>query len=390
MALPEGTRVYVAYDLPPPELFHERYILAACACGRGYHVVLTPDHDVYAEQISLENDDLSSFRIAEGLQLPAGLDAMNTYRMRNLPDPAMMNQLRRDALHTAAAMAVAPGAPPGLAPPPALPVGPVPQPGAPQAQDEVWVRIESEPNHVRGEIVALDGSEVLHGCVGLKTIGATSVAIRKMKRSDIEKYKGAEASADARLLGLTFQGVDRAERQWRDVSKETTEENISDWSVPGPRTTSWCVRFLNRRNGGPTDHHRWWVQNHALKNDSWGVSEHDTLMKIIDKLGRFDGLDLANLAGAELAFRRLQLIEFVYSERGPGGGKGTGKSDKKLDNLTSMQLHEASIFSGSHKGFGDVMVAPTLLDYVAKEVEGEAAVLKQVRKAREERASANK
>ena len=36
------------------------------------------------------------------------------------------------------------------------------------------------------------------------------------------------------------------------------------------------------------------------------------------------------------------------------------------------------------------MVAPNLLEYVAKEVEGEASVMKQVRKAREERAAASK
>ena len=113
-------------------------------------------------------------------------------------------------------------------------------------------------------------------------------------------------------------------------------------------------------------------------------------MKIIDKLGRYDGLDLSNLAGAELAFRRLQLIEYVYSERGPGGGKGGSKSDKKNDYMSSMQNYEANIFAGGYKEFGDTMVAPSLLDYVAKEVEGEAAVLKQVRKAREERAAASK
>lgn len=104
----EGARVYVAYDLPP-ELFHERCILAACACGQGYHVVLTPDFDIYAEQISLENADLSSYRIGAGLQLPAGLHAGNTYRFRALPDAATMAQHRRDAVHSAAAMIVAPG-----------------------------------------------------------------------------------------------------------------------------------------------------------------------------------------------------------------------------------------------------------------------------------------
>eukprot|EP00435_Cladocopium_sp_Y103_P006291 s3214_g2.t1 len=214
-----------------------------------------------------------------------------------------------------------------------------------------------------------------------------SFAIRKMKRGDVEKFKGCEASADARLLGLTFQEMNRAERQWRDVSRDIKEEKFDDWTVPGPRTTEWCVRFLNRRNGGPSDHHKWWVANHSLKPDSWSVSEHDTLMKIVDKMGRFDGLDLSNFASAEVAFRRLQLIEFMYSERGPGGGgKGNSKTDKK-DAMGSLQNYEATIFAGAHKEYGDVMVSPMILEYVAKEVEGEAAVLKQVRKAREERAA---
>ena len=342
---------------------------------------------MYAEQISLENTDLESYRIGHGADLPAGLGANNTYRFRNMPDAGMMAQYRRDALQAAAAMAVAPG---GVA---AAPMGMVPAPAAAPAAavvaDEVWVRIETKGEKLRGEEITLDGSEVLHGDVGLKTVNQESFAIRKVKRAELEKYKGIEASADARLLSLQFQEVSRAERQWRDVSRDIHEEKFDDWNVPGPRTAEWCVRFLNRRNGGPVDHHRWWMQNHGLKSDSWGVSEHDTLMKMIDKLGRFDGLDLSNLAGAEVAFRRLQLIEFMYSERGPGGGKGSSKSDKK-DAMTSLQQHEASIFAGAHKEFGDVMVCPALLDFVAKEVEGEAAVLKQVRKAREERAAASK
>ena len=43
------------------------------------------------------------------------------------------------------------------------------------------------------------------------------------------------------------------------------------------------------------------------------------------------------------------------------------------------------MFAGSHREFGDTMVAPELLDYVSKEIEKDASVMKQVRKAREER-----
>lgn len=188
---------------------------------------------------------------------------------------------------------------------------------------------------------------------------------------------------------MSFQETGREERLWRDVARDSKEEAFADWSIPGPRTTSWCVRYINRRNGGPSDHHRWWVSNSGLQPDSWGVQEHETLMKIVDKLGRFDGLDVTNLAGAELIFLRLQLIEYFYSEKGPGGGKGGGKAKDKRSDDGSYKA-EAAVFTGMHREYGDVMVAPDLLDYVSREVEKDASVMKQVRKAREERAAANK
>ena len=388
MALAEGTRVFLLYDVGGPDLFHERYVLASCQCGRGWHIVLTPDDDVYPEQISLENDDLSSYRLGIGPNLPHGLTVANTYRIRNLPDPQRLQQMLVDARHAASALAFPPGAGPGLAAPPVA----APAVGAIQAEagDQVWVRIETDGDKHRGEVVTLTGGEIIHGNVGLKMEGTTHFAIRRMLRADVEAFKGKEASADARLLGISFQGIVRDERTWRDVSKELSEEEFKDWGVPGPRTSAWCTRFLNRRNGGPNYHHRWWVNNHNLKHDSWGVSEHEHLMKVLDKLGRFDGLDLSNLAGAELAFRRLQLIEYYYSDRGPGSGnKGAGEGDKKKEDDLVYKM-ESAIFSGSHKEFGDVMVCPTLMDYVSKEIETEASIMKQVRKAREERAAASK
>ena len=30
--------------------------------------------------------------------------------------------------------------------------------------------------------------------------------------------------------------------------------------------TGPCSRFLNRRKGGPVEHHKWWVSTHQLKN----------------------------------------------------------------------------------------------------------------------------
>ena len=389
MSLPQGCRIFVLYDVGAPELYHERYILASCACGRGWHIVLTPDFDMFPEQISLENDDLSGFRVCHDGVMPPGLDATNTYRFQNMPDAATLQQMLRDAEVSAAALAFPPGAGLGLA---AAPAGPPAAAVAPAGPAATWVYVESSGGHLRGDVVTLQGTEILRGGVGLKQEGGEWLCIRSFDRAqDVKDYKGKEASADARLLGLQFQGTVREERLWRDVSKEVQEEPMSDWSIPGPRTSQWRIRFLNRKNGGPVDHHRWWSSNLGLKSHDWGVAEHEHLMKILDKLGRYDGLDLSNLAGVEMAFRRAQLIEYFYSERGPGGGKGSGKG-KKEDKKEEGGLYqmEASIFSGSHKEFGDTMVAPDLMDYVSREVEREASIMKQVRKAREERAAVNK
>lgn len=89
-----------------------------------------------------------------------------------------------------------------------------------------------------------------------------------------------------------------------------------------------------------------------------------------------------------MLLRRVQLIEYLYSEKAgappsaKGGGKGANSS------FGSVAAMESAVFVGTHRDYGAEMVAPSLLTYVASEVEKDASVLKQVRKAREERASA--
>lgn len=379
--------MFISYDLPPPPpLWHERYVLAVCACQRGWHIIMTPDGDVYPELLSLENEDISGLKIQHDTQgLPFGLDQNNTYRIRQLPGADEMRQLLVDARHSAAALAFPPGAGPQLAAPAVQAVGVV----AGGASDSKWLFVETANGEERGKEVTLDGSEILQGDVGLKKVGVSWVAIRRVPASDIDAFPGKEASADARLLALSFQELRRDERLWRDVVKDIKQEEMTDWNVPGPRTSGWCTRFINKRSGGPIDHHRWWMSAQGIAADAWGVAEHENLCKILDKLGRYDGLDLTNLAGVELLYRRCQLIEYFHSDKSPAGGKGGGRGkDKKSDD--GSYKAEAAVFTGMHREFGDTMIAPDLLEYVSKEIAKDASIMKEVRKAREERAAANK
>lgn len=262
-------------------LYHDRLVLAACACQRGWHVVLTPDFDLYEEQVSLENQDIASFHIAppEPGSLPFGLTELNTYRFRAQPGPERMAQMLVDARHAAAAFGLPPGAGAGAM---AAPLAAPAQVVLPQAADAgfKWVRVETGGGVGRGAVVELDGSEVIRGEVGLKQMGGDWVCIRRVKDEDIPCYCGAEAASDARLLGIKFQDLKREERTWRDVANELVEEPFADWNVPGPRTSAWCIRFLNRRSGGPMDHHKWWMHTHSLRSDSWGAAELENCRQI--------------------------------------------------------------------------------------------------------------
>jgi hypothetical protein len=215
------------------------------------------------------------------------------------------------------------------------------------------------------------------------------------------EFAGAEAVGDARLMTVTTIGGQRVKALFRAAVDAVQEVNFVDFPVPGPRTALWCLKFINRRNGGAIDWHRFWEHTHGLKSEFWGVGEHLMIMQAVDLALTYDALDVVNLGAFELMIRKAQLIEYSYSEWGGGGMSSDGagadgkeKKDKKgkgRGGLMRVGLYdEPQIFMGGHKEFGDIMVAPDLLDYVSKEVERDASVLKQVRKAREERAAAGR
>ena len=113
MTLAPGSRLFVLYDLFPPELYQERLIFARCIrCERGDTSFLPPimtcmrNRSVWKTQISVP--------FALAWVISCQLNA-NTYRLRVMPNDELMEQFRiRDASHGAAAMQVAPGAAAGL------------------------------------------------------------------------------------------------------------------------------------------------------------------------------------------------------------------------------------------------------------------------------------
>ena len=165
--------------------------------------------------------------------------------------------------------------------------------------------------------------------------------------------------------------------------------NFNVWPIPGPRIADWCVDFVNRRRGGAIDHLRFWVFSNQLYPGMWGMREQDAAFKNLDLAGSYDGLDIPISAGLGHLMRRARLIEFTYSDRGPAPPTGY-KPGKGGTKGSAGAFGESNILMGRHRLHGDVVICPGLFDYITKETEREASVMKQVRKAREAREMAAK
>ena len=99
-------------------------------------------------------------------------------------------------------------------------------------------------------------------------------------------------------------------------------------------------------------------------------------MKVLEFGALYDQLDLTNLAMAECLLRRAQTIEWVYHDKLRDEGSAT--KDR-------LSVEEMNAFSGLDRTGDHLMVAPALLEHVKSVVEKDAAIMKNIRKAREER-----
>ncbi|CAK0812161.1 unnamed protein product [Prorocentrum cordatum] len=185
-----------------------------------------------------------------------------------------------------------------------------------------------------------------------------------------------ESSAqDARTLAIKFNPQGHM-RDWRDVVDSCQQEEFEDFPVSGPRSMSWCLHFLRRRHT-PLDHHLMFRSTCSLKPEQWGVvAEHETLLRIIELAGQYDQLDVTSLACMEAAARKVQTIEWAYHDK---------IRETDAGSTSRLSIEEATAFSSLSRAGDLMMVAPALLEHVKLQVEKDAAIMKNIRKAKEER-----
>ncbi|CAK0895979.1 unnamed protein product, partial [Prorocentrum cordatum] len=114
----------------------------------------------------------------------------------------------------------------------------------------------------------------------------------------------------------------------------------------------------------------------SLKPEQRGVAEHETLPRIIELAGQYDQLVISNLACAGAAAMRVQTIEWAYRDK-------IRETDARSSSRLSIE--EATAFSGLSRAGDLLMAPPSLLEHAKSQVEQDAAPMKNMRKAKEER-----
>ena len=185
---------------------------------------------------------------------------------------------------------------------------------------------------------------------------------------------GGEA-LDARVLSIRESPSEGRHLQFRDAVGELSTTDWAKFPISGPRTTEWVCRFIRDQDIAPRSRHVKWRAEVRLDPSDQSVLEHEFCSRVLQLAVQYDQLNVSELACMELICRKLQMAEYRHRERVLGLANG--------DEL----LEDQHLYMGTGETRGMLMIAPALLSHVTEELHKEAAVLKERRKLREERAS---
>ena len=379
-----GRQVFVLYDVPGAPLWHERQVLEHV--HQELYIVATPDFDVYGEELSLLNSDLRGIRVrpAAGV-LPPGILPAQTYPLPAFTPAELANlqvlaraeaQVERVAAGGAAApAAVANAAPAAVAV--AAPVNRVFQSGS-----LYWLAAEQVDDIGFGDEVPGVAGQLVRGNKTVHTLpSGKSMFVECVDGGDRAEFCQRPSNWDPRTLPLDIDALGRPECSLKETAKKSVEKPMS-WVLTGPRTARWCISYLVTEGLGFEAHHERFRQLCRIEASSWGVQEHFQLSMIAKHALQTDQLNGYNSMFCEVIFRRLQTIEFAYAERArEAEAKAIGGR---------LSLEEQQTFGGLTRQASTLMVCPDLMDYVKTEVERDASLAKNLRKAREEREMSRK
>ena len=207
--------------------------------------------------------------------------------------------------------------------------------------------------------------------------------------SPMPRLDASGEDADARVLPIMRNQLGVRQRSFADAVADMRESEWGDWPVHGPRTVMFVLNFIATHFNTPDARHGRFLTDGRLNSTDIGIMEHQALLKMLNYGACYDQLDLPQCAWAELACRRVQLIELKHKDKfmrgvasSAGGGGGGGK---KGNQLRPDVFDDAHLYMGMSATRGMLCVSPALEAWVGKELTAEFTSLKERRKALEER-----
>ena len=158
-------------------------------------------------------------------------------------------------------------------------------------------------------------------------------------------------------------------RDFKQVAEHSAVVDLGDWPLVGPRTAKYFVTVLSRTGLTPVGRHTHWKHENDLRDDDQMCVSHEVLSEVLELLGCHDQLDLANLCGVESLVRQLQFLENEVRKRTEASRPPSG----------------AEYYLGRPKKVGGAIQDPSLTEFISQQAQKESNILKEQRKAREER-----
>ncbi|CAK0799768.1 unnamed protein product, partial [Prorocentrum cordatum] len=326
------------------------------ALSEGDHVIYTADGDLYIVTVS-NCPDVQAARFGGYDPPPPGIDPKQVHRFRAEPTDAEVAQLTAEAEQVALAecrrRAQAIGNPellvnprplvlPGGGAAAALAIAPVGPAvgllrGAPVG---AAAALAADPAGVWRAAMCEGGYRVGDESRGIHVLpDGTGLFVELVPPSGLEAFLRKAVDADARILPIARDAQGRRDLQWNRMVEMTRQEDFgSDWTLPGPRTAAWRMRYLQREGLGIEGHHEHFRQVCKLGASDWGVQEPFQRSQQIKAATCQDQLDGTSLISIEMKFRRLQTIEFAHWDKAKDAeSKGHVRADVEKE----AKLHKS-------------------------------------------------
>ena len=392
------------------DLWHERLLLWPSDPVKGDWYCLTPDGDKYVEGLGCgggDDEPIAAFSCSDDGDAP-GFVLGKFYRFQGYPGASSFSSMVRGAkaiidaagdgvaapvqilavdgkrMNTKAFLGAVAFGGPKMNTMRQLPPAKVGEPtGEPEGDEvlpmvrttdfseECWVALETAGEIEIGDVIPMQDGDMTFGNRGVHKSGDlfVSVALLKDGEESPVKAKVVERS-DARLLGPLV--YDSRGKRWLDFAsgiKEMTEEELADFPLMGERTVQWLCEYTSRHGVTFDGRHTKWLLEQKVDQNSMAAHFHDLLGLALELAVTYDQVDPSNLASLEVVPRAYQLLE-------ESGG--------------SLQVEGLEHYVGREQGAGvrrGIAMAPKLAKHAVDAQSAETAILKERRKAREERAA---